>query len=154
VRAMCMAPCESFHLLTAGSIEDDAVLSHLKSLGERWHHAGWVNDVTPTLAVADMLCLPTLREGFPNVVLEASAAKLPVVTTSVTGARDSVVQAVTGFLVPPRDPAALAESLGVLGSDPALRRQLGEAGFQRASNDFSREEIWNLLNETYGGRSW
>src|ERR1039458_7732921 len=59
----------------------------------------------------DVMVLPTWREGFPNVVLEAAATGIPVVTTQSTGSRDSVVPEVTGLLIPPGYPEAISEAV-------------------------------------------
>ena len=74
-------------------------------------------------------------------VLEAMAAGLPVVATRVGGIPSAVSHGVTGFLVEPRDPAALAQSLDRLLSDAAVRRSMGLAGRARALDHFSAERI-------------
>jgi glycosyltransferase involved in cell wall biosynthesis len=73
----------------------------------------------------DLMVLPSLREGFPNAVLEASATGIPVITTLATGARDSVIPEVTGFLVPPGYPEAIAESVLALLDDEERRLKMG-----------------------------
>jgi len=75
----------------------------------------------------------------PTVITEAMFARLPVVSTSVAGVPEMVEPGRTGFLVPPGQPQALADALKSLARDPLLRRQMGEAGFDRASLLFSRE---------------
>lgn len=72
---------------------------------------GAVPDSAPFYQLMDIHCLPTLREGFPNAVLEASASGVATVTTDATGAIDSVVAGETGYIVPVRDSAALADAL-------------------------------------------
>ncbi len=72
---------------------------------------GFVSDTAPYYRAMDVLVLPTWREGFPNVVLEAAATGIPVVTTECTGARDSVVPEVTGLLIPPGYPDAICEAV-------------------------------------------
>ena len=71
--------------------------------------------------------LPTWREGFPNVVLEAAATGIPVITTLVTGSRDAVVPEVTGLLIPPGYPEAITEAMLQLLRTPSRRRQMGAA---------------------------
>jgi len=93
----------------------------------RIHHTGFVRDTSPYYRAMDVFVLPTWREGFPNVVLEAAASGVPVVTTFSTGARDSVVPEVTGLLVPPGYPQAIVESVFNLLRDPARRRHMGQA---------------------------
>ncbi len=99
--------------------------------------------------IMDILALPTYREGFPNVVLEAAAMGVPVVATRVTGCLDAVVDGVTGTLVPAKDPVALADAIEKYIVDPELRRQHGQAGRIRALNDFRPEMIWNDLHDLY-----
>lgn len=97
----------------------------------------------------DLLVLPTYREGFPNVILEASAMALPVVATNATGCVDAVVDGVTGTLVPVGDPENLAKAILAYLRDPALRKNHGEAGRERVLRDFRPEDIWQAIYETY-----
>jgi glycosyltransferase involved in cell wall biosynthesis len=76
---------------------------------------GFVTDTVPYYRAMDLMVLPSWREGFPNVVLEAAAAGVPVIATHCTGSQDAVVPKVTGLLVPPGYPEAIAEAvLGLL----------------------------------------
>jgi lipopolysaccharide/colanic/teichoic acid biosynthesis glycosyltransferase/glycosyltransferase involved in cell wall biosynthesis len=102
---------------------------------------GFVADAAPYYRLMDVLALPTYREGFPAVPLEAQASGVPVVTTTATGAVDSVVDGVTGFLVPVGDAAALAMALGKLLHDSELRDRMGQAARLRMEHDFSRAAI-------------
>ena len=99
--------------------------------------------------VMDMLALPTHREGFPNVALEAQAASRPVVTTSATGALDSVCDGVTGLVVPVGDSVTLADALMKLLSDPVLAQRMGRAGRERVIREFRQETIWEALAGLY-----
>ena len=69
----------------------------------------------------DIFVLPSLREGFPNVILEAMASSLPVVATDVGGVREIIIQDKTGFIIPSANPSALFESLAKLIQDKELR---------------------------------
>jgi glycosyltransferase involved in cell wall biosynthesis len=89
---------------------------------------GFVSETAPYYRAMDLLVLPTWREGFPNAVLEAAASGVPVVSTLVTGARDSVRHNRTGLLIPPGDVRVLTLAIERLLLDPALRRQMGVAG--------------------------
>lgn len=110
---------------------------------------GAVSDVAPYYALMTVYALPTHREGFPNSVLEAQAAGLPVVTTRATGAVDSISDGVTGLLVPPGDADALAQALSRLLDDPDLARRMGAAGRERVTKDFRPQEIWDALLTIY-----
>lgn len=138
-------------LLVVGGVDENAdprILHGLRAAGRPPVETGHVPDARPLYAAMDLLCLPTLREGFPNVVLEASAAGLPTVTTDATGAVDSVVDGVTGRLTATGDPESLADGLeALLAATPEKRASLGAAARHRVEREFSREHIWSLLDE-------
>lgn len=113
--------------------------------------AGFVKDPEAYYHAMDIVVLPTYREGFPNVPLEAACAELPVITTTATGAVDSVVDGVTGLLVPPRDAQALRRSTEKLLDNPELSRRIGREGRKHAERDFRPERIWKGLWSLYTG---
>ncbi len=88
------------------------------------------------LGGAAALVVPSTYEGMPLVVLEAMAAGVPVVASRVSGIPEVVVDGVTGWLVPPEDPAALALALAEVLADPAAARRRGEAGRRRVEERF------------------
>jgi glycosyltransferase involved in cell wall biosynthesis len=92
-------------------------------------------------ARASVFCLPTLREAFGLVFLEAMAFGLPVVATAVEAVPEIVVQGETGLLVAPRDPAAVAEACLALLAEPARARRLGEAGRARVAERFGWDRV-------------
>jgi lipopolysaccharide/colanic/teichoic acid biosynthesis glycosyltransferase len=110
---------------------------------------GMVNDVVPYYHMMDVLALPTYREGFGGVSLEAAAAGKPVVTTNATGARDAVVDGKTGLIVPVGDSGELAKALGRLLENPEHASQMGEEGRRRVIAEFPRERIWRGVEELY-----
>ncbi len=97
----------------------------------------------------DLLVLPTWREGFPNVVLEASATGIPVITTNSTGARDAVIPEVTGLLIPPGYPVAIYESVIKLLRDPERRRRMGRAARAWVVEHYSEERVLSLTANYY-----
>ncbi len=105
----------------------------------RW--LGFRRDAVDLMADSDLVVLPTREEGFPNTLLEAMALGRPVLTTPVDGIPELVRDGETGLLVPPRDPAALADGLARLLGDDDLRRRLGEAGLRRVRDHFSEREM-------------
>jgi len=96
-----------------------------------------------------VLALPTYREGFPNVLLEAAGMKVPVVATRVTGCTDAVHDGVTGMLVPPCDAARLAGALRTYLQDGELRHSHGAAARDRVLREFRPEGIWQAIYEEY-----
>lgn len=101
----------------------------------RW--LGAVADVGPCLAAADIGVLSSHEEGFSNAVLEGMAAGLPMLVTDVGGNAEAVLDGEDGYVVPARDPAALAARLVALARDPTQRRRFGAAAKARAQHCFS-----------------
>jgi glycosyltransferase involved in cell wall biosynthesis len=110
---------------------------------------GFVSDTAPYYRAMDLLVLPTWREGFPNAALEAAASGLPVVTTLTTGARDAVLPDVTGVLVPPGDPFALAEALLTMLEHPERCRSMGETARQWVLQKFGDRRVLGLTVTLY-----
>src|ERR1700688_1424503 len=92
----------------------------------------------------DIMVLPTWREGFPNVVLEAAATGIPVITTLVTGSRDAVLPEVTGLLIPPGYPEAITEAMLQLLANPARRLQMGVAARKWVMERFRHTRVHAL----------
>ena len=75
----------------------------------------------------DIVCLPSWREGFPKVLMEAASLGLPVITTDVPGCRDAVIiKNVTGILVPAKDEIKLANAISKLFEDKKLKKKNGK----------------------------
>ena len=141
------------HLLLVGPPEEQdpvpaGVLEALRA-DDRVHFAGFVDEMAAVYAAADVVALPTYREGLPYVPLEAAAMARPVVCSDVPGCTDAVRDGVTGTLVPVRDVAALAGAVGRYLADPGLRERHGRAGRARVLADFRPEAIWRSTYETY-----
>jgi glycosyltransferase involved in cell wall biosynthesis len=108
-------------------------------LEDRVHWHGFVDDPVRLYAGADVAVVPSVvPEEFSLVALEASALGLPVVVTGPGGAAEVVVDRETGYVVPPRNAAALEGALRALERDPAERRRMGCRGETRARARFSR----------------
>ena len=111
---------------------------------------GQVNDMAALFATADMVVLPSYREGLPKSLIEAAACALPLVTTDVPGCREVVTHEVDGLLVPVKDAQALASAIERLHLDPALARQLGLAARARALREFDEKIVIRKTLAVYG----
>jgi glycosyltransferase involved in cell wall biosynthesis len=88
-------------------------------------------------------------DNLPTVIAEAMASALPVVSTPIAGVPEMVTDNASGFLVPPGDPAALADALDKVVSDKELARRFGEHGRKRAAGIFSIEASASSLRELF-----
>lgn len=111
------------------------------------HRVGYTQAVEDYMAAADVFCLPSYREGFGLVLIEAGAVGLPVVASRIYGITDAVVEGKTGLLYEPGDVDDLARKMGILIEDAALRKTLGEAGQRRASGMFGAEVVTAAMAE-------
>ena len=151
---LILAALPAARLLLVGWFDaaEDAVDLGLRArilANRRIHCTGFVADTAPYYRAMDLAVLPTWREGFPNVVLEASATGIPVVTTECTGARDSVVPEVTGLLVPPGYPQAIGEAVVTLLCDPERRRRMGLAARSWVVGHYSESHVLTLTANYY-----
>lgn len=141
------------HLLIVGPWEvEDPVPQDIRAFLEadkRVHLWGADRNTARLYAAMDLVVLPSYREGFPNVVLEAGAMERPVVATRIAGCVDAVQHAVTGTLVPPYDAVALELAIRDYLEDPALRVRHGIAARNRVMCHFDRERIWRAVHEEY-----
>lgn len=110
---------------------------------------GFVEDTAPYYHAMDLMVLPTWREGFPNVVLEAAASGIPVITTLCTGSRDAVVPEVTGLLIPPGYPVAIEESVLKLLRDPERRRRMGDAARAWVLKHYGNDQVLTRTAKFY-----
>ena len=143
----------NLRLLLVGSFEDgdplpEDIRKHLET-HDRVILAGPVNDTAPYYAMADVLVLPSHREGLPTVVLEAHAAGKPVIGAAATGIVDLLVDGETGLLFPVGDVSSLANAIARLIEDKALARKLADAGRDQVKRKFRQELIWAALRREY-----
>ncbi len=124
---------ESTAVLVIGDGRDaDALRSDAAGM-ERLTFTGFVPNVEDYLAAMDICVLPSLREGLGSVILEAMAQGVPVIASDTGGIPELVVDDVTGLLVPPGDPHALAARLAELAGDPVRRSRLADEARRRIS---------------------
>lgn len=111
--------------------------------------AGYTRSPERFVAAADLLCLPSYREGFGNAVIEAAAAGVPAIGSRIYGITDAIIEGETGLLHSPADANDLAKKIEILMKDPALRSRLGARARQRALNEFSQQRLTQALLEYY-----
>jgi glycosyltransferase involved in cell wall biosynthesis len=102
---------------------------------------GHVDAIVELLAGADLVVLPSYREGTPRILLEACAMEKAIVTTDVPGCREVVEHGKNGLLVPAREARPLASAIAKLATDASLRGQMGKAGRKKVEADFSDLEV-------------
>jgi glycosyltransferase involved in cell wall biosynthesis len=137
-------------LVGRGSLqgETDALVGAL-GLSGAVRFLGVRRDVPELMSAADGYVMSSAWEGMPMVLLEAAGAGLPIVTTAVGGNREVVRDGETGFLVPPRDPDALAGAmLRLLELPEPERRAMGERGHVRVRTEYGLSQVaerWEAL---------
>ena len=136
-----------FRVLVGGEITDCVYFQRCREfcraegLSDRVDYLGHVHPVEDLLHSTDIFVLPSVgAEAFPRTVLEAMACGKPVVVTDAGGTREAVVNGQHGFVVPARDPMALAGKLRILMEDEGLRARMGRAGRIRVEECFGVEK--------------
>lgn len=113
-----------------------------------WHKKR--DDVRDTISRADVVVLPSYREGTPRVLLEAGAMGKPVITTDAVGCRDVVIHGATGLIVPVRDSRALAQACQVLFASRDMREKMGTAGRERVVAIYDEKIVLESTIRAYG----
>lgn len=117
--------------------------------GDKIIFSGFCSEPENFLAIADILCLPSYREGFGAVVIEAAAMEVPTVGTRIYGLTDAIVDGSTGLLVYPKNVEQLTAALRRLILDSQLRFEMGQNAKTRAINEFSSEKFGALVVSEY-----
>ena len=149
--AVFAARCENARLVIVGTGPLEAGLRQLAeelAISSRVVWAGFREDIAAVMGAFDIFALTSVFEGLGLVLLEAMAARRPVVATRVGAIPEVVAEGESGLLVEPREPEALAAALGTLG-DAALRAQFGEAGRRRVLRGFTLERMWHATDGLY-----
>ena len=140
-------------LLIVGDFEEGDPVSDVtkKEINGNKHiyKLGFLKNPIPYYYIMDVFVFPTHREGFGNVSIEAAAAELPVVTTDATGAIDTVIDNVTGFVVPVGDYNKMADKISFILMQRSIGRKMGEEGRKRVIEQFRSEIIWRELYNLY-----
>lgn len=131
--------------------EEENLRREVQRLGLKSHivFAGHTRDVRPYYAISDLLVLPSHSEGSPNVLLEAMAARLPIVATNVGGIPEIVEHNKTALLVPPGNPQSMALAIYRLLSEPEMASRLATEALRVASSQYSPESYASALTGIY-----
>jgi len=130
-------------------LEELRALAEISGISGCIHFLGRVEDVPSLLRVSDVFALLSRSEGFPNCVVEAMAASLPVVATDVGGTSEALLDGVTGYLVANEDYQAAANHLLSLLADGELRQSMGARGRQLVEEQFSKQTMVKRHMEVY-----
>jgi glycosyltransferase involved in cell wall biosynthesis len=135
-------PAAKFVIVGDGPLRDEFVaLARDLGLADRVVFTGFRTDVPDLMSVFDLFVLASVYEPFGLVLVQAMALQKPIVATRVGGIPEVVADGETGLLVPPRQPAALAEAAARLLRDEALARRMGQAGRERVLARFTAEAM-------------
>lgn len=140
------------YLLFVGPDEDrlaapiEAVAAEGK---DRLRFRGYTPAPEQFVAAADVLCLPSYREGFGVVIIEAAACGIPAVASRIYGITDAVVEEETGILHDPGNEAEIAAALRRFAENPGLRQQMGRAARARVEREFSEDRVIGAVLDYY-----
>jgi glycosyltransferase involved in cell wall biosynthesis len=145
----------NFELILVGKEDLENPAGIKKELLLNWTASGLANwigfqkDMPTVIRTSDIICLPSYREGVPMAILEGMAASKPIVTTDVPGCRETISSSTpNGFLVPAKNPVALADSLEKLINNKSLREEMGHNSFLHVQK-FSKEKIVTDIVKIY-----
>jgi len=144
--------CPNVRLLIAGDGEErDAIEASIAQLGLQDHVvlAGTRSDIASLLAASDAFLLTSISEGIPLTVIEAMAARLPVIATSVGGLPEMIEEGISGYLCESGDNRSLADRLITLARHPEQRTEMGTAGELTARQRFSLDHMLQKYTEIY-----
>jgi len=140
------------HLLLVGPDEESlspAIAEECSAHRDRVHVLGYTVAPERYVAAADILALPSHREGFGSVIIEAAAAGVPAVASRIYGITDALVDGETGLLHEPGDANGLARQLERLLADSDLRQKLGSQAQERTLREFRQDRLVQLLGDLY-----
>ncbi|WP_282123445.1 glycosyltransferase family 4 protein [Algibacter mikhailovii] len=109
---------------------------------------GWVSDVRPYLAISDVLTFPSYREGFPNVVMQASAMELACIVSDINGCNEIIQHGSTGYIIPKKDAETLFKTLVSVLSNKELIINMGLKSRENIIKNYEQKVVWEaILNE-------
>lgn len=142
------------HLLLVGPDEDGILSDATDCLGDsakNYHYIDYSNTPEKLFAMADVFCIPSYREGFGNVIIEAAAAGVPSIGSNIYGIQDAIVHDSTGILVDVGDVEALSEKMKFFMGNKNVLHEFGKAARVRAIENFSEDNVSAAWLEYYNG---
>ncbi len=148
-----MAQCHpDIYLILVGP-DEEGIFGQLTDIASmvagRLHCVDYTPRIESYIVAADVLCLPSYREGFGTVIIEAAAAGVTAIASDIYGIRDAVVDGDTGILVPPGDVYALTCAMAELAADMVWVRKMGQRAMKRAREKFSSGILKNAWIDYY-----
>ncbi len=154
--AAVAATDEHIRLVIVGDGPDRAGLEKLAaeiSISDRVVFTGFVDDVRPWLSRVDIVAVPSVKEGFPMITLEAMAMAKPIVATRIEGIEEQLSHNQSALLVPPRSPAALSDALATVLANKQLAEDLGKQARHSVEKNFSLENTIIATKRLYDNLS-
>lgn len=108
-------------------------------------HTGYVEDASDYYSIMDAFILPSYREGFPTVVLEASSMRLPILTTKATGCSESIIENVTGIFFDIKK-NKIADAISYIIDNPIRAKEMGVKGREFVTSNFEQKKIWDIID--------
>jgi len=144
----------NIHLLIVGpdedGLEDEFTILAQRFIG-RVHRYGFTDFPEDYMAAADVFCMPSYREGFGTVIIEAASVGLPAIASRIYGIVDAVEDGVTGILHVPTSEKEIAEAMLLFSSNGDIRRKMGSAARARVVDKFSEARVTRALADFYRG---
>jgi glycosyltransferase involved in cell wall biosynthesis len=143
-----------FKLILAGSFETNLDLLKLQTLqeidsNENILYVGFQNEIRKFFAISDCLVLPSYREGFPNVVLQAGSMGLPSIVTNINGNNEIITNGENGMIIPAKDETSLYQAMQNLFTDVSLRTYMCQNARKMIVNRFEQTKIWEAILAEY-----
>lgn len=141
-------------LLLLGTFEDNLDPIDTKSrqiIDSNVHieYAGYQQDIRPYLASSDVLILPSYREGFPNVVIQAGAMDLPCIVTDINGCNEIIINGENGIIIPKQDENALYEAMLVYLDNREVYDRHSSKSRELVSSRYEQQKVWQALLDMY-----
>jgi glycosyltransferase involved in cell wall biosynthesis len=110
---------------------------------------GYQEDVRPYLAISDVFVFPSYREGFPNVVLQASSFNLPSIVTNINGSNEIIEDGKNGLIIPKKDKISLTAAMEKFVVNRGLSRELGDNARELVAGKYDQKLVWELWKQEY-----